>query len=457
MIGKYAGRLAIRLRFISGLLLLLPLLFCSHEQPEPVVQGSSYYVAPVTADPPGNDFNPGTIEAPWATFEKAFHTAGPGDIVYFRGGVYYPRKKITYAPATNVQGKDGTRSNPIRYVNYPEEKPVLDFIRAIPESNISTGIRFDDVDFVHVKGITIQNVRQTEPEDVVEAWDIANHSGNVIFENCVVHHVGGIGFQVQHPDTVYFINCDAYNCSDSLQIPLPGNFGSGFSVHNDVERDSYVSYYGCRAWNCGDQGFYSGSVSLTTYDHCWSFNNGQLLGGGHGFKLGYTPDILTIDPQRIVIHCLAAFNRVTGFDTNDNGHYCQAMIVYNNTAYHNGFEDYEGGGHGFRILVPVNLAHRIYRNNLSYGNELGDLFKSEYQHENNSWDLAGSITVTGQDFLSLDSTGLSGPRQADGSLPYLNFLKLAPGSDLIDAGTTATHLPYSGSAPDLGAFESTVL
>ena len=47
------------------------------------------------------------------------------------------------------------------------------------------------------------------------------------------------------------------------------------------------------------------------------------------------------------------------------------------------------------------------------------------------------------------------PRQADGSLPNVDYARLVEGSDLIDAGTTklAVPIPYSGSAPDLGAFE----
>lgn len=48
-----------------------------------------------------------------------------------------------------------------------------------------------------------------------------------------------------------------------------------------------------------------------------------------------------------------------------------------------------------------------------------------------------------------------GPRphgQADGGLPMLPHLRPAANSALIDKGTNAG-LPYTGSAPDLGAFE----
>ena len=77
-----------------------------------------------------------------------------------------------------------------------------------------------------------------------------------------------------------------------------------------------------------------------------------------------------------------------------------------------------------------------------------------YTHQNNSWDNPPGIQITNSTFISTDSTGLSGPRQANGSLPKLDFLKLNPSSAAVDAGTKSTGLPYSGSAPDLGAYEA---
>jgi hypothetical protein len=44
------------------------------------------------------------------------------------------------------------------------------------------------------------------------------------------------------------------------------------------------------------------------------------------------------------------------------------------------------------------------------------------------------------------------PRQADGSLPVNDFARLVAGSDLVDKGV-GVGLPFTGSAPDLGAFE----
>jgi hypothetical protein len=60
------------------------------------------------------------------------------------------------------------------------------------------------------------------------------------------------------------------------------------------------------------------------------------------------------------------------------------------------------------------------------------------------------MTVTA---ASVETTaGALGPRQPNGSLPNVSFLKLAAGSQMIDKGVDVG-LPFTGSAPDLGAFE----
>ena len=87
--------------------------------------------------------------------------------------------------------------------------------------------------------------------------------------------------------------------------------------------------------------------------------------------------------------------------------------------------------------------------------------------EHNSWD--NGVIVSDDDFVSLDPWELFGtPRKADGNLPDVEFGRLAPGSDLIDAGvvieghhcsTSGAHpgegcREWYGAAPDLGPFEA---
>lgn len=81
----------------------------------------------------GNDNNPGTIDSPFATIEKARDTirslkksgelAPGGAIVYIRGGEYVITKGIKF----NAEDS-GTEDAPIVYRNYPDE--VVDFVGA---------------------------------------------------------------------------------------------------------------------------------------------------------------------------------------------------------------------------------------------------------------------------------------------------------------------------------------
>jgi len=99
------------------------------------------------------------------------------------------------------------------------------------------------------------------------------------------------------------------------------------------------------------------------------------------------------------------------------------------------------------VILTGDKVHRM-RNNIGYPNSLRNM--QGVQSSFNSWDLG--LTPSSGDFESLSDSGFMGPRNADGSLPNLNFLKLRAGSQMIDRGTNVG-LPYSGVAPDLGAYE----
>jgi hypothetical protein len=62
------------------------------------------------------------------------------------------------------------------------------------------------------------------------------------------------------------------------------------------------------------------------------------------------------------------------------------------------------------------------------------------------------VTVTSNDFATLDESLLTLPRQPDGSLPYIAFAQLVANSDLADKGTNI-NFAFAGAEPDLGAFE----
>ncbi|HOO99365.1 MAG TPA: SwmB domain-containing protein, partial [Bacteroidales bacterium] len=445
---------------MRNILFALGLTICS------TVSATTYYVSTN-----GNNNNPGTISAPWATWGHAFNSTAvrPGDTVYFRGGVYpMTSDNLSYpydAGCGYNVSRDGTQGNYICFFAYPGEKPVLDCANISPAGRNSRAIWGNDMNYIHFKGLTVRNVRQTNSNVNVYGWVIEGR--NIIVEACTVHDCGGRGF-FSTGHEIRYLNCDSHHNYDQASSSLPGNDGVGFQNVDLTNRDGSIYYKNCRAWMNGDQGFSAVSVGYLEFDGCWSFNNGRLQGEGHGFKMG----AVGIDPvpfgplKRKYVNCVAAFNRANGWTTNDNQtFYTHLMHIYNNTSYHNGHPtSYAGVSYGFLIYNTASVDSeelaRTYRNNISYQNQHGATFigiNALYTHSNNSWDT-GSLQLSDADFVSLDSTGISAPRKSDGTFPdnncYISFLRLAPGSDLIDRGYNVG-LPFDGSAPDLGAFELT--
>jgi len=442
------------------------------------VTGNTYFVATN-----GNDAWSGNFTHPWATWEKAFTSSSvnPGDIVYFRGGIY----QTTVKTGLGIQAaRNGTENNWITYMNYPGEIPVLDCGNIVQSDIQYTGLRnigldFEYIYYVKLAGLTVRNVKQYYNRNY--GVGIRVSGGNMILERCTVYNIWGHGFETkfgEHTgDKVYFINCDAYNCNDALSgDPLgsnAGNTGAGFSLWDrGTNALGEVHLYNCRAWNCSDQGFQTGASNYVKAVGCWSFENREYVKGrGAGWKMGWMDNEAA---PKDYINNLAACNDGDGYMTNEwYGVDIPLTYFYHNLAYKNGRDDNEGigilisrlqSGYSERELL------RILKNTISYDNNHYDIFTRQsalYTHEYNSWD--SPVNVTDDDFVSLDCSQLYSPRELDGSLPKnVTFGHLAQGSDLIDAGvlipgyhcsTAGAHpgencAEWYGSAPDLGPFES---
>lgn len=418
-----------------------------------LTSAKTFYVSPS-----GADGNVGSITQPWLTWSKAFDTALAGDTVYFRGGTY-PMEITTGAGIKfNTTLHDGTAENPICFFNYPGEVPILDCSAVVPTTGYNFGIIIESGSYLYFKGLQIRNVKQHPVEGGICQAIYTEYNDHVKFENMTVYNVDGVAFMTAYSVYTDIINCDAYNCCDYI-ADRPGDWGTGFGGLNTEFETGYTYYYGCRAWNCSDNGYTSGGqISTVIYDNCWAYDNrpptGVEYGDGNGFKLGYFPVSNNHDPHVVVKNCIGANNHYS-ITTNDGGFpaghvYCYNNFLYGNTKYVNIYGNLVGG-YGVFILGPSeNRLWRVFRNNLSYNNEGGDYDAYEYTHSNNSWDT--EVTVTDADFLSVDYSQLKAARKADGSLPDITFGKLVEGSDLIDAGMDVG-IVYNGTAPDIGYSE----
>ena len=420
------------------------------------LMAKTYYVAPPTATPAGNDSNPGTKDKPWATWNKAFTSAEAGDTVFFRGGIY---EKNTYG-SLSVKNS-GSAGNFIVFSNYPNEEPILDCDGYIPPAQYNEIIYPSGKSYIKFIGLTVRNVHQ-RPGIFGEIKAFYFYEGTEIYAiNCKAYNIEGTAFCSMFnasDGNHYFINCDASYAIDYFSPSgYIGGRGTGFRSDNAWRATGHTYLKGCRAWNCSDQGLSLGNCYSEVVG-CWSFSNGWgETGDGHGVKLGWV-DFPFYGLRRVVTNCLFAYNSYSGMTTNDADYadVCE-MNIYNNTCYKNGDNRFSVA-YGFIVLNTIGKDEkellRTFKNNISYDNKSGPIVIASgalYTHDHNNWDIP--LTLTDADFLSLDSTGMSGPRKPDGSLPDLNgFLKLKASSKAIDAGVDVG-LPYFGKAPDLGAYE----
>ncbi|MES1205285.1 MAG: right-handed parallel beta-helix repeat-containing protein [Pseudomonadota bacterium] len=413
------------------------------------LRAATYYVAPT-----GSDANAGTtLELPFATMAKGQQMAAAGDTVYFRGGIY---RFVSASDANGVAlNKSGTSGSRIKYWAYQNEVPVFDFSGMTATARI-TGLRVT-ASWIHLKGFEVKLVPQNITTEN-ESWGIHNVGSNNIFEMLNLHHNMGPGFFLGGGGNNLIVNCDSHHNYDPKSKAGDGENADGFGCHTRTGDTGNV-FRGVRAWWNTDDGYDSiNAQEACLVEGSWAWYNGYLPdtmrepmrdpsippGNGNGFKLGgfglEATGSPAVPPKHTIRFSVAFLNQFAGFFAN---YHTSGNIYYNNTGFMNMGADFNMLG-----LNMVNTS--VLRNNVAYGpSPTANLNGTD--NASNSWNLP--VQVSSDDFQSISITGMDGPRQPDGSLPVVPFMRLLPGSDLIDKGANVS-LPFSGTAPDLGAFES---
>ena len=410
----------------------------------------------------GSDTASGTIDQPFFTIQKAQDAAEAGDTVYIRGGRYAmqetqiaEQERIwVYVTALTKSGQPGKRIN---YWAYPGEQPVFDF-SAIKPANYRITAFFVTGSWIYIRGLEVTGVQVTISTHT-QSECFENQGSNNIYELLKMHDGQAIGFYLVKGSNNLILNCDAYRNHDSISENGRGGNTDGFGNH--PSRGSVNNIYrGCRAWFNSDDGYDCISAfEPTVFENCWAFYNGYStqfasLGDGNGFKAGGygaravagLPDSI---PRNSIRFCLAVRNKANGFYSN---HHLQGSNWINNTAY--------GNAVNYNMLnrLPDNKTdvpgyHHLLRNNLGYRArtaELSNINTGSSDTLHNYFNLFPPVAST--DFVSLDESQLTAPRQPDGSLPQIDFMKPRPTGRLVNRGAKL-EFPYKGPAPELGCFE----
>lgn len=325
----------------------------------------------------GSDSNSGRdISHPLRTLQAAADVAGPGDVVWVRGGVY----------SSNVAfNNSGTASSPIVYESFPGECATLD------------GTGLSSLQRVRLEGVrynVFRNfvVRNSPGEGVL----LYNASNNVI-SNIATHDNYLSGIMVINGDNNLFSHFIAYGNYDA---PNGGN-ADGISVHsgdsNRVED--------CVTFDNSDDGV---DVWMTTHSlvsRCISYHNGFQGGDGNGIKAGGN----NVTGHTVVRDTISYYNKASGFDYNSS----PGVTFENDTAYAN---------NGIGFVLQGGTA----TNNLAFYNGKGAwaTYATGNATSHNSWQLGitdpgfASTDPANANFMALGSGSPAIDAGTDIGLPY---------------------------------------
>jgi len=270
----------------------------------------------------GDDSNSGaTIEAPFATIQKAVDTVTAGSTVYVRGGLYVENV---------IVGVSGTATNRIELLAYPGETPVVDGNQVAGQYTFRVGT----YSYWTVQGFTFTN--SVNNKDGAVFWGNYNY-----IIDCLSIRNGRAGFGHAGTGSV-FLRCKSMFNYDPANL---GEHADGFQT--DTNAGNGNTLIDCYAFRNGDDGFDNAQSNGNTYINCVSQENGRTEDGtlttngdGWGFKIRLSAANDTGDPHRYV-NCVSIGNKA-GWEGADSGVSagCNA-ILYNCTSVDtgNGFSD----------------------------------------------------------------------------------------------------------------------
>ncbi|MDR4464478.1 MAG: right-handed parallel beta-helix repeat-containing protein [Nitrospira sp.] len=384
-----------------------------------VAQATTYYVATT-----GNNTNPGTEDQPWRTIGKAVDAMVAGDTAYVRGGTYSTETAIQFR-------RSGTATAPIKLLNHPGERPVIDWIdQRIGQTVLvqhSSG-QNRAMGYITIEGFEIKNgydgIKFYSMHNSVISRNWIHHNRNqgivsggghhILFDRNIINHNGDFAYCARGGRA----RDGSTTCNKTHGIYV---FGQSYTITNNLIYDNLG--YGIQQ---------NGSAT--------SFYNASKLP---------SPDFAGASDWIIANNVLAYQNYRSGIVI--WGSLCNNARIENNIFYENSQEVSFPQGVSFTATSCTGVQ---IRNNHAYATSPGGTA------------FLGTGATEGVHYTQSDNrVNISKPEfvNAPATLPASPNFALTAQSPAIDAGLplatvkidfTGTPRPQ-GRAPDIGAFEYT--
>ncbi len=364
---------------------------------------TSFYVSPG-----GSDSNPGTQMAPWRTVQHAADTAGAGNTVNVRSGVYEELVSI------NASGNATDGFITIR--SYPGETAVLDASHFTPSGRQAV-VTIHNQSYVRIEGLEIRNFRTAEHRLSPLGISVIGYGSHIELLKNDVHHIeqtfdgrdapgrGGNGFGIavygtdaKTPITDLIIDGNEVHhlkTGSSESLVVNGNVTNFRITHNIVHDNNnigidVIGFEHTAPDPAVDQardGVVSGNLVYNIHSRGNpAYQNEENSDGIYvdgGTRIMIEQNIMHDDDfgielasehkdratsyitarNNLIYHCHTAGVSIGGYAP-ERGHTDHSTVV-NNTLYEN---DTSGTGSG-EFQMQWNMADNIFANNIVYAGE----------------------------------------------------------------------------------------
>jgi hypothetical protein len=320
---------------------------------------ATYYVAPT-----GDDANPGTIDRPWRTIQKAAATLTAGDTVYIRAGTY---------PERVLPQHSGSPGSEITYAAYPGETATMD----------GTGITLPD-DLAGLFEIAGRSYIQVSGLRVVNAGPFANNaailvsdSDHITVENCATFHTASSGIGVWGSQQVIIAGNTVEQAGiggGQECITIAGT--SDFEVRDNTVLDCQKE--GIDAKDGSSNGLITGNVvsrphAVGIYVDAWdrpthdiTVSRNLVFDSVEGAGLAVASEMGGLLSNVRLENNIAHHNHTYGIEISyccSASHPMDTIVIINNTLYENGV----GWGGGI-IADNAQAQNVVIRNNIASQN-----------------------------------------------------------------------------------------